>query len=111
MILSHLFLKLTFFSAELYKNIFKTFSKGERYDYIYQNGEKVVNSENGYGHISNKTCGNAYISCNKIMRKVIVYKNTVIDYTRKFQHMYYDVTVPTIFEKQDVVLIKRDGHH
>ena len=35
--------------------------------------------------------------------------NIVIDYNRKFQRLFYDVVVPTVFEKGDVILIQGDG--
>ena len=33
----------------------------------------------------------------------------VIDYNRKFQRLFYDVVVPTEYEKGDVFLIQGDG--
>ena len=35
--------------------------------------------------------------------------NIAIDYNRKFQRLFYDVVVPTVYEKGDVILIQGDG--
>ena len=54
-----------------------------------------------------------YIHSKYIIRKVIIFKiketNIVIYYNRKFQRLFYDVVVPTVYEKGDVILIQGDG--
>ena len=35
--------------------------------------------------------------------------NIVIDYNRNFQRLFYDLVVPTVYEKGHIILIQGDG--
>ena len=83
------------------------------YDLICHNRIREKNFFTGYGYIhGEKTC-DQYIHSKFIIRKLIIFKikepRIVIDYNRKFQRLFYDVVVPTEYEKGDVFLIQGDG--
>ena len=101
-----------FFSTQTNTDIYKGFCKGVRYDFICHNEIREKIFFTGYGHIhGEKTC-DQYILIKHIIRKMIIFEiketNIFIDYNRKFQRLFNDVVVPTVYEKGDAILIQGD---